>query len=177
LSSRVPGPSIAARAHEAASRIAAGLAVLGAALLLAAAAIVAYSVLLRIVVGGQVKGDFEIVGLASGIAILLFLPYCQATRAHVTVDVFTGWLPQGVLRRIEALWSLLLALAAAALAWRLGFGLEEAWRRNDVTMMAQLPLYAAYAAAVIGVAGTSILALLDLLAALARPRGQNGHGG
>jgi TRAP-type C4-dicarboxylate transport system permease small subunit len=82
-----------------------------------------------------------------------------------------------VLRRIEALWSLLLALAAAALAWRLGFGLEEAWRRNDVTMMAQLPLYAAYAAAVIGVAGTSILALLDLLAALASSRRRDGRDG
>jgi TRAP-type C4-dicarboxylate transport system permease small subunit len=174
--SRVPGSSIAARAHETASGIAVVLAVLGAALLLAAAVIVAYSVLLRIVAGGQVRGDFEIVGVASGIAILLFLPYCQAMRAHVAVDVFTGWLPQAVLRWIETLWSAALAVAAAALAWRLSAGLEEAWRRNDVTMMAHLPLYAAYAAAVIGVGGTSILALLDLLAALAQSPRRNGRG-
>jgi TRAP-type C4-dicarboxylate transport system permease small subunit len=171
----VPGCSIAARAHEAASRIAVVLAVLGSALLLVAAVIVAYSVLLRIVTGGQVTGDFEIVGLASGIAILLFLPYCQAMRAHVTVDVFTGWLPRVVLRWIEALWSGALALAAATLAWRLSLGLEEAWRRNDVTMLAHLPLYAAYAAAVIGVGGTSLLALLDLLEALSQSRRRNGR--
>jgi TRAP-type C4-dicarboxylate transport system permease small subunit len=171
----VSDPSIAARAHEAASRIAVALAVLGATLLLAAAAIVAYSVLLRIVAGGQVTGDFEVIGLASGIAILLFLPYCQARRAHVTVDVFTGWLPPPVLRSIEALWSAALAVAAAVLAWRLSAGLEEAWRRDDVTMLAHLPLYAAYAAGVIGVGGTSIFALLDLLAALAQSPRRNGR--
>lgn len=170
----MPGASIAARAHEAASRVAVVLAVLGAALLLAAAIIVAYSVALRIVTGGQVRGDFEIVALASGIAILLFLPYCQAKRAHVTVDVFTGWLPRAALRWIEALWSFALAVAAAALAWRLTVGLEEAWQRNDVTMMLHLPLYAAYAAAVIGVGGTSLLALLDLLEALPRSTRQTG---
>jgi len=171
----VPGSSIAARTHETASRIAVVLAVLGAVLLLAAAVIVAYSVLLRIVAGGQVKGDFEIVALASGIAILLFLPYCQAMHAHVTVDVFTGWLPRAMLRWIEALWSAALAVAAAALAWRLSVGLEEAWRRNDVTMMLHLPLYAAYAAAVIGFAGTSILALLDLLETLSQSPRRNGR--
>lgn len=122
--------------------------------------------LLRVFAGSQVKGDFEIVALASGIAILLFLPYCQAMHAHVTVDVFTVWLPRTVLRRIDALWSLALAVAAAALALRLSAGLDEAWRRNDVTMMLHLPLSAAYAAGVIGVGATSLLALLDVIAAL-----------
>ena len=130
--------------------------------------------LLRTFAGGQVKGDFEIVALASGIAILLFLPYCQARRAHVVVDVFTAWLPRRVLRRLDALWSVALAVGAAALAWRLALGLEEAWRRDDVTMMLHLPLYAAYAAAVIGVAATSLLALLDVLAALSPSAPRNG---
>lgn len=124
--------------------------------------------LLRTFAGGQVKGDFEIVALASGIAILLFLPYCQAMRAHVTVDVFTMWLPRTLQRRIDALWSAALAVGAAALAWRLSVGLEEAWRRDDVTMMLHLPLSAAYVAALIGVAATALLALLDLLAAFSQ---------
>ncbi len=131
--------------------------------------------LLRTFAGGQVKGDFEIVALASGIAILLFLPYCQAMRAHVTVDVFTLWLPRTLQRRIDALWSAALAVGAAALAWRLALGLEEAWQRDDVTMMLHLPLSAAYVAGLIGVAATALLALLDLLAALSQsPRGDPG---
>ena len=142
---------------------------------MAAALIVTWSVVLRAFVGGQVKGDFEIVALASGIAILLFLPHCQAMRAHVAVDVFTSWLPQTILRRIDALWSLVLAVAAAALAWRLSLGLEEAWRRDDVTMMLHLPLSAAYAAAVIGVGATALLALLDLIAALSPSAHQDGR--
>jgi TRAP-type C4-dicarboxylate transport system permease small subunit len=139
--------------------------VLGAVILSAAALIVACSVLLRAFVGGQVRGDFEIVSVASGIAILLFLPYCQAKRAHVSVDVFTGWLPPAALRRIELLWSSALAVAAALLAWRLCAGLAQAWSRNDVSMILNIPLTLVFAAAVIGVAGTSILALLEVLAA------------
>lgn len=138
---------------------------LGAVILSAAALIVVWSVLLRAVTGGQVQGDFEIVSVASGIAILLFLPHCQARRGHVTVDVFTGWLPPAVLRRIELLWSCALAVAAALLAWRLCAGLAEAWSRNDVSMILHIPLTLVFAAAVIGVAGTSILALLQVLAA------------
>lgn len=138
---------------------------LGAAILSAAALIVACSVLLRAFAGGQVRGDFEIVSVASGIAILLFLPYCQARRAHVTVDVFTGWLPPAALRGIELAWSCALAVAAGLLAWRLGAGLAEAWSRNDVSMILNIPLTLVFAAAVIGVAGTSILALLEVLAA------------
>jgi TRAP-type C4-dicarboxylate transport system permease small subunit len=170
----MPGPSIAVRAHAMLARLAAVLAVLGAALLLVAALIVTCSVLLRTFAGGQVKGDFEIVALASGIAILLFLPYCQAMRAHVTVDVFTARLPRTVLRRVDALWSAALAVAAAVLAWRLSVGLEEAWRRNDVTMMLHLPLSAAYVAALIGVGATSLLALLDLFAALSQSTRRDG---
>jgi TRAP-type C4-dicarboxylate transport system permease small subunit len=136
--------------------------------LLVAALIVTWSVLLRTFAGGQVKGDFEIVALGSGIAILLFLPYCQAMRAHVSVDVFTVWLPRTLQRRIDTLWSAALAVGAAALAWRLSVGLEEAWRRDDVTMMLHLPLSAAYVAALIGVATTALLALLDLFAAFSQ---------
>ena len=139
---------------------------LGAVVLSAAALIVAWSVLLRAFAGGQVPGDFEIVSVASGIAIVLFLPYCQARRAHVTVDVFTSWLPPAALRGIELLWTCALAAAAALLAWRLGAGLVEAWGRNDVSMILHIPLGIVFGAAVIGVAGTSILALLQVLVAI-----------
>jgi TRAP-type C4-dicarboxylate transport system permease small subunit len=157
--------SIADGVHRAAARIALALAILGGVVLLAAALVVTSSVVLRILVAGQVHGDFEIMAVSSAIAVLFFLPYCQATRAHVTIDVFTARVPPPALRALAALWSLVLAVAAALLAWRLLLGLDEAWSRGDVTMMRRIPLFIVFAAAAIGVAGTSILALLDVVLA------------
>jgi TRAP-type C4-dicarboxylate transport system permease small subunit len=157
------------------SRIADVLAVLGALVLLAAAAVLTYSVLLRVAVSGQVRGDFELVAVSSGIAILLFLPYCQARRAHVLIEVFTVWLPAGMRGAMDALWSLVLAVAAALLTVRLAVGLQEAWSSNDVTMMLQIPLAAVFVAGIVGVACTAILALLDLVTALPRAREHRGR--
>lgn len=168
----MPLSSLAVRAHRAASRLADLLAVVGALVLLAGAAILTYSVLLRVVASGQVRGDFEIVAVSSGIAILLFLPYCQAQRAHVLIEVFTAWLPARVRRAMDALWSLALAVAAAVLTARLLVGLHEAWSRDDVTMMLQIPLSVVFVAALVGVACTAILALLDFVIAFAHTRGR-----
>jgi TRAP-type C4-dicarboxylate transport system permease small subunit len=171
----VVAASIAARAHRAASSIAAFLAVLGAVILLGAAVIITYSVLLRAFADGQVLGDFEIMSVASGIAILLFLPYCQATRAHVLIEVFTSWLPAAALRFLHGLWSLGLAAAAALLTWRLMLGLEQAWMRGDVTMMRHIPMAIVFAAAVIGVAGTALLALLEFVRDFSGDRAADGN--
>ena len=160
--------SLAVRAHRVASRGAAALAVLGAILLLGAAAVVTASVILRITVSGQVRGDFEIMAVASGIAILLFLPYVQARRSHVAIEVFTGWLPAPARRGLDTVWSAVLVVAAALLAWRLVAGLDEAWSRGDVTMMLRVPLAVVFLAAAVGVFGTALLALLDVLQALSR---------
>jgi TRAP-type C4-dicarboxylate transport system permease small subunit len=166
----MPLSSLAVRAHRAASRLADILAVVGALVLLAGAAILTYSVVLRVVASGQVRGDFEIVAVSSGIAILLFLPYCQARRAHVLIEVFTAWLPESMRRAMDGLWSLVLAVAAALLSARLFVGLQDAWSRNDVTMMLQIPLFAVFVAALIGVVCTAILALLDFVIAFPHTR-------
>jgi TRAP-type C4-dicarboxylate transport system permease small subunit len=162
----MPSSPIAA-AERIASRIATGLAVLGTIVLLGAAGLVTASVILRIAVAGQLRGDFEIMAVSSGIAILLFLPYAQASRSHVAIEVFTGWLPAPARRRLDTAWVAVLAGAAGLLAWRLGVGLGEAWSRGDVTMMLRLPLAAVFAAAVLGVIGTALLALLEVLRVLA----------
>lgn len=152
------------RARRGAERLAAALAVIGTTILLAAAVTVTSSVAVRIVTGGQIKGDFEIMSVGSGIAILLFLPYCQALRAHVFIDTFTGWLPPSINRVIDGAWLLVMAAAMALLTWRLGVGLEEAWDNNDVTVMIRIPLAIVFTAAVIGVAGTAVLAVLAVAA-------------
>ncbi|WP_341705642.1 TRAP transporter small permease subunit [Ferrovibrio sp.] len=151
-----------------ADRIAAWLAVLGAAILLAAALASFLSVGLRITVNGQVRGDFEILSVGSGLAILLFFPWCQSSRAHVVIGIFTDWLPARILRPVDAFWSLVLAAGAALLCWRLWIGFIETLRNNDITAMLHIPLFIVSLAALAGVAGTALLAAMDV-AALLRP--------
>lgn len=160
----MPSVPVLIRARRGAERLAAALAVLGAVILLAAAVTVTASVVVRIVTGGQIKGDFEIMSVASGIAILLFLPYCQALKAHVFIDTFTGWLAPSLNRAIDAVWLLVTAAAMSLLTWRLGIGLGEAWANNDVTVMIRIPLAVVFAAAVVGAAGTAVLAVLTAAA-------------
>jgi TRAP-type C4-dicarboxylate transport system permease small subunit len=173
---RPASSSLAAQAHRIASRIAVALAVLGALFLVGAAGVVTASVILRVAVAGQVRGDFEIMAVASGIAIVLFLPYVQARRSHVAIEVFTAWLPAWARRGLETLWSAVLVVAAALLAWRLLAGLDEAWHRGDVTMMLRLPLAVVFLAAAVGVIGTALLALLDVFHALSGD-GREAEGG
>ena len=41
-----------------------------------------------------INGDFEMVQMATAIAVFSFLPYCQARRGNIVVDTFTSWLPR-----------------------------------------------------------------------------------
>ena len=43
---------------------------------------------------GPINGDFELVQMATAIAVFSFLPYCQARRGNIVVDTFTSWLPR-----------------------------------------------------------------------------------
>lgn len=167
--SEMPFDAAAARPPRLADRIAAFLAVLGSLILLAAAIAATLSVGLRLTVNGQVRGDFEILSVGSGLAILLFFPYCQSNRAHVVIGIFTDGLPRSIRDPLDALWAVVLAVAAALLCWRLWLGMIETFENNDVTAMLQIPLGLVSVAALLGVAGTAWLAALDVLA-LFRPR-------
>lgn len=164
MSDTVPSP--ADRPRRPVDRIAAFLAVLGTLILIGAALAATWSVILRLTVNGQLRGDFEILSVGSGLAILLFFPYCQSNRAHVVIGIFSDWLPARIRRPVDALWSLVLAAGAAFLCWRLWLGLIETWENNDVTAMLHIPLAIVSLAALAGVAGTAAIAALDVIALL-----------
>lgn len=173
--SEFPSSPSAVRPPRIADRIAAALAVLGTAILLAAALTATLSVGLRLAVNGQVRGDFEVLSVGSGLAILLFFPYCQSSRAHVVIGIFSDWLPARIRQPVDALWSALLAAGAAFLCWRLWIGLHESLVNDDVTAMLHIPLFIVGVAAVIGVAGTAWLAAqqaIDLIHDVIRQDGK-----
>jgi hypothetical protein len=77
------------------------LALAGGATLLGIALLTAWSVVQRWLTSQPVPGDFELVSIGSGVAVLGFLAWGTVRRASITVDTFTTWLP----RRARARWT------------------------------------------------------------------------
>lgn len=143
------------------ARVAAAAAMAGGLLLLAAAALTLVSVLLRWLTSQPVRGDFELVSLGVGVAVLAFLPWAGATRAHILVDSFTSWLPRRATGALDAFWTLVLAGVFLLIAERMAEGAMDTWRNGMRTIgLLALPYWWAIA---IG-AGCFALAALTALA-------------
>lgn len=115
------------------------LAIAGGMLLLAVAAVVVVSVLLRWLAESSIPGDIELVQIATALAVFSFLPVCQAARGNIMVDTFTTWLPLSWQRRLDAAWDLVYAATALMIAWRLAVGAADTVSSRTVSMMLGLP--------------------------------------
>ena len=116
----------------------------GAVLLFAACALSVYSVAGRWLSGTPVLGDVEMVQMACALAIAACLPYAQMKNAHVIVDFFTASAPLGVRRTLDRIASLVLAAAAAVIAWRSFVGAVEAATSGESSMILGWPLWWSY---------------------------------
>jgi len=114
------------------------LAVLGGALSIALAALVVISVTGRYLFSSPIEGDFEVVKMATAVAVFSFLPYAQWRRSNIMVDTFTGWLPQSVQRSIDAFWDIVYAAFMTLVGVQLARGAMDSIRSGE-TMM-QLPV-------------------------------------
>lgn len=140
-------------------RVARGLAVFGGAVMLATAAMVTVSVLLRWLFKSGINGDFEMVQIATAVAVFSFLPLCQLGRGNVFVDTFTLKAPARFNRGLDALWDLVYAAFALLIAWRLGLGAYDAIASHTSSMVLAIPI--GYA-----IAATAAMALFLFVATL-----------
>jgi TRAP-type C4-dicarboxylate transport system permease small subunit len=143
---------------------------------LLAGALLAFMVLLTVVsilgretIGRTVTGDFELVGLATGAAVGLFMPLCQLHRGNIVVDFFTARAPQRVNAALDRIGALLLALTCALLAWRAALGGLSSWNSHSGTMLLGVPEWLAYAPMVPGFALTAVIGLRQCLFGFDRP--------
>lgn len=143
------------------ARSAAALALAGGAVLLATALLTAASVLLRSATSQPIRGDFELVSLGSGLAVLGFLAWGSVTRANILVDSFTTWLPARANAVLDAIWSLAWAGATLLIAERMARGALDTWANNMRTMgLLALPYWWAIAFGAVCFALAGIAALL-----------------
>lgn len=99
---------------------------------------------------GPIPGDFEMVEAGIAFAVFAFLPWCQLNRGHVTVDLFLAPLGRRPNAAVDAAANLLMAAAAAVIAWRLWLGMLDKHSYGETTFILQIPLWLGYAASMIG---------------------------
>lgn len=134
-------------------------------MLLATALLTVVSVTSRWLTSQPVRGDFELVSLGSGLAVLGFLAWGSVTRSNILVDSFTTWLPARLTGAMDAFWSLAWAVATLLIAERMWQGMFDTFRNGMRTIgLLALPYWWA-----IGI-GAFCFALAGVAALLAVPR-------
>lgn len=152
-------------------RVAYALAFLGGVSLLFAALLTTVSVLLRWATSQPVRGDFEMVSIASGVGVFGFLAYGTLMRANILVDSFTAWLSAQARGWIDAVWMLVWAAVTLWLAERMAVGALDTWRSGTRTIgLLALPYWWAVAIGALCF-GTTALVALWWLPRLLRGRG------
>ena len=114
---------------------------------------------------GPLLGDFELVEAGVAFAIFAFIPLCQITGGHASVDIFTSRMPRTVNRAIQLVVDWVFAAVLILTAWQLYQGLLDKARYNETTFMLQFPIWWAYAASLFA---ASVAALVGLYVAAAR---------
>ena len=119
----------------------------------------AASIVGRTALSRPILGDYELVEMGIAIAGSLFLPYCQATRGHIIVDVFTLRAGPRIAGALDRFGALLMAAMFLALAWRTIVGGLDIAASGETSMLMRIPIWVGYAAMVPGALLTALVAL------------------
>lgn len=108
---------------------------------------------------GPVDGDFEIVESGMAFAIFAFLPLCQMTGSHATVDVFTSGMSAKVNRWLRWVAEILFALVLIVIAVQLFGGMQSKLRSGQTTLLLEYPVWWSYALSVVGAVTAALVAV------------------
>lgn len=118
----------------------------------------------RETIGRTAPGDFELVGVAAGAAIALFMPWCQFTKNNIIVDFFTAKCTDATNAKLDRFGSLLMTLLFTVLAWRTTLGGLSSWTTHTTTMMMGFPEWIVYALMVPPFVLTAVIAFTQTFA-------------
>lgn len=161
-------------------RAAAGWAIAGGALLFAIVAVTvtnaAAFTLDRVaaLVGADVAGlpgyeDF--VRLCVSAAALMLLPYCQARKGHVSVDIFAETLvPRRLQHALDALWQVLMAALAVFMAYQMTLGMIETYQDHVLSRVLGWQEWPFYLPGILSMALWAAVCAADLAAGAGRER-------
>ncbi len=143
-------------------------AILAGMLLTAITVLTCASVLGRDLLGKAIVGDFELVGVAAGAAVALFLPWCQVKRGNIIVDFFTQKASLAVNNGLDRLGALLMAMFMGVMAWRSSLGALNAWTTQSESQMMGFPEWITYAFIVPPLVLVAFIALVQAMSGFDR---------
>ncbi|KIN71226.1 TRAP transporter small permease [Sulfitobacter guttiformis] len=117
---------------------------------------------------GPVNGDFELVEAGVAFSIFAFLPLCQITGGHASVDIFTARLSERVNRVLQMLIDLLFAAVLVLIAVQLFSGMQSKLGSGQTSLLLQYPVWWGYA---LCLSGATIAAAVSTYIAVMRLAG------
>lgn len=113
---------------------------------------------------GPIPGEEELVQAGMAFAIFAFLPLCQITAGHATVDIFTNWLTGRRFRLLQFAIEVLFAAVLITIAVQLKEGMDGRIRSGQTTFLLQFPVWWSYAASLVGAVAAAIVGVWTALA-------------
>ena len=138
------------RIHRIVHGFASVMAMLGGLVLSATILVTVASILGGLTAFGPIPGEEELVQAGMAFAIFAFLPLCQITAGHATVDIFTNWLTGRAFRLLRAATEALFAAVLVVIAVQLEAGMQSRLRSGQTTFLLQFPVWWSYAASLFG---------------------------
>lgn len=140
-------------------RLSAFFAYFGGIVIAAVGIMSAVSIIGRSVFSRPITGDFELVEIGTALAGTMFLPYCQATWGHISVDLFTLSASQRTIEWLDRFGCLLMAIMFFAVGWRAIVGCIDIRLSGETSMLLGFPIWIGYVGIVPGTLFAGIIAL------------------
>ena len=98
---------------------------------------------------GPINGDFEVVEAGVAFAIFAFLPLCQITAGHASVDILANSFSKVVNRFLRMVTEIIFALVLILIAVKLGDGMLSKLKNGETSFLLEFPVWWAYAASLV----------------------------
>ena len=106
---------------------------------------------------GPINGDFELVEAGIAFAVFAFLPLCQITAGHASVDIFASFLPRGANRFLRMAIEVVFALVLVVIAIQLYSGMIDKLKNGETSFLLAYPVWWAYALSLFGAIGAAVV--------------------
>ncbi len=114
---------------------------------------------------GPKLGMFELIEAGVAFVVFAFLPICQMTGGHATVDIFTSGMSDRANRVLRGVTDLMFAAVLVLIAVQLYGGMIGKLNSGQTTLELQFPVWYSYA---IAMAGAGLAAIVSVYLACVR---------
>lgn len=96
-----------------------------------------------------IPGDYELVEILCGLAVFAFMPYCQLSRGHISVDLFIQGLGPKAMAWTQLLGDVVMTGLVTVMAWRHFAGTLDKHAYGETSFILQIPVWWSYAVAMV----------------------------